>query len=294
MLQRATLLALLATLTLAATLVSARSVRVTSEDLHRGGGVPPGWKFTTPAGDPAKGKEVFAALECYTCHEVEGGGFPPKADDKSGPRLSRMGAFHPAEYFAESILDPNAVVIDAPGFFGADGRSTMPSYGDVLTLQQWIDLVAYLKSLGGDGGHAGHAAGGTTVEGGHGGHGGDGGHAGHEADDGKTVGEYRVRLDFTEPAQEGRPGYLMVTIADAASDHPVPYLPVRARIGSGAGARTVTLAPVLGAQGLHYGASVRIPDETESVMVLIGAATAKVTGVEKGRYRTPRQVPFER
>jgi mono/diheme cytochrome c family protein len=126
-------------------------------ELHARGGVPPGWNFTMPPGDPAKGKEVFAQLECYSCHIVEGQGFQNKATDKTGPQLTGMGAHHPAEYFAESILNPNAVILtDVPDWVGPDGLSKMPSYNDALTLQQWIDLTAYLKSLKGGEEHGGH------------------------------------------------------------------------------------------------------------------------------------------
>src|SRR5947209_2540139 len=73
-----------------------------------------------------------------------------KATDKTGPALTGMGAHHPAEYFAESILDPNAVIVtDVPDWTGPDGRSKMPSYNESLTLEQWVNLVAYLTSLTG-------------------------------------------------------------------------------------------------------------------------------------------------
>ncbi len=279
-------------LVLVAALASAGSIRVKMHDLHGEGGVPPGWKFTLPAGDPAKGKEVFAALECYSCHIVEGQGFPDKATDKTGPQLTGMGAHHPAEYFAESVLDPNAVIVeDVPEWVGADGRSKMPSYNDAVTLEQWINLVAYLKSLGG-GRMPGHeaAGGGHEMPGGHDMH---AGHEMHGPERDKTVGEYRVRLDYTEPEEENKPGLLAVSITDAASGHPIPYLPVRARIALGKKARTVSLSPVIGAEGLRYAAAVAVPDETDSVTVLVGAATVRVESPERGKYRTPRQVSFE-
>jgi len=291
----ATALSVGALLGLSSALASGGSVRVTSEELHRGGGVPPGWRFTIPAGDPAKGREVFAALECHSCHEVTGAGFPAKATGKSGPDLTRMGAHHPAEYFAESILDPNAVIIDAPGFHGPDGRSTMPSYNDSLTLDQWVNLVAYLKGLTGDGGQPGHDA-----HGGHAAHGAPpgagthelhGGHDGHGPQREATIGEYRVRLDYAEPDDDTHPGYLTVSILDAASGQPVPYLPVTARIGKRG--RPITLRPVLGPAGLHYGAAVRVSDQAGSVTVSVGKATARVTAGDGGRYRTAREVSFE-
>lgn len=119
--------------------------RVTMADLHRTGGVPPGWRFTVPPGDAATGARAFVDVGCAACHHVAG---EPSsaADEQRGPDLTGMGSHHPAEYFVESILSPDAVLVDGPGWVGPDGRSTMPSYPD-LTSRQLADLVAYLKSL---------------------------------------------------------------------------------------------------------------------------------------------------
>ncbi len=62
-----------------------------------------------------------------------------------------MGAHHPAEYFAESILNPNRVIVEGPGYTGPDRLSKMPSYAETMTLKQLVDVVAYLKSLRGGG-----------------------------------------------------------------------------------------------------------------------------------------------
>jgi len=268
------------------TLASAAPNRVKMGELHADGGVPPGWQFTLPPGDPAKGKEVFGRLECYSCHVVEGQGFPSKATDQTGPELTGMGAHHPAEYLAESILNPNAVILtDVPDWAGPDGLSKMPTYSDSLTLEQWTDLVAYLKSLTGGRRHGEHDMPGMP--------GMHDGHAMHGPERDKPVGAYRVRVDYSEPAQESRPGYLAVAVTDAESGQRVPYLPVRARISSGTTTRTVILAPRLGPNGVEYGAPVLVPDETERLTVLIGAATVPVSPAERGRYRTPREVSFE-
>jgi mono/diheme cytochrome c family protein len=125
-------------------------VRITDEELHRHGGTPPGWKFTVPVGDAQAGREVFVKMECYSCHRVEGEQFPTRdSERKPGPDLTGMGPEHPAEYLAEAILNPNAVIIMERGYTGQDGLSIMPSYADLLTLKEWADLVAYLKSLNG-------------------------------------------------------------------------------------------------------------------------------------------------
>ena len=55
-------------------------------------GMPKGWRFTLPKGDPAKGRGVFQKLECYSCHEVRGERFPtPNDPGRAGPELSVMG-----------------------------------------------------------------------------------------------------------------------------------------------------------------------------------------------------------
>jgi hypothetical protein len=41
------------------------------------------------------------------------------------------------------------VIVEAPGYTGPDGRSIMPDYRDSLSTRELIDLIAYLKSLGG-------------------------------------------------------------------------------------------------------------------------------------------------
>ena len=130
-------------------------------------GTPKGWRFAWPKGDPAKGREVFRKLECYSCHEVRGEPFPQPSDPgRMGPELSVMGPLHPPEYFAESIINPGAVIERGRGFAASDGSSKMPSYRESLTVQEAVDLVAYLWQLrppagsvpsrGAPGGHTTH------------------------------------------------------------------------------------------------------------------------------------------
>jgi mono/diheme cytochrome c family protein len=123
-------------------------IRMTMEQLHEMGGVSMGWTFALPKGDPGKGRQVFVKLECYACHAVQGESFP-RGPGQAGPDLTGMGAFHPAGYFAESIVNPNRIIVVGEGYTGSDGLSTMPNYNDTLTVAELIDLVAYLKSLQG-------------------------------------------------------------------------------------------------------------------------------------------------
>jgi mono/diheme cytochrome c family protein len=129
-------------------------------------GTPKSWRFTWPSGDSAKGRAVFQKLECYSCHEVRGERFPAPTDrSRVGPELSAMAPLHPPEYLAEAIINPGAVIEPNHGYAAPDGSSKMPSYADSLTVQEAIDLVAYLRQLRSPGpsaptpgGHSGHAS----------------------------------------------------------------------------------------------------------------------------------------
>jgi hypothetical protein len=256
---------------------------ISMEELHRQGGVPRGWKFTLPAGDPKAGREVFGKLECNKCHEVKPD-FPrsQRGAGDVGPELTGMGGHHPAEYFAQSIIDPNAVVLAGDGFVGADGRSIMPDYRDSLTFTELVDVVAYLKSLDG-GGHAHHQAAPVRE---------------------KTAGPYRFRVEYHAEAHGGghahqagaskQAGHLMAFVTDAATGEPVPYLPVSVVIAAPkTPPRTVRLTPMVGDGGFHYGSDVTMPPGTTKLTFNVGAASLKTTGAAAGRFGKPVTVSFD-
>jgi mono/diheme cytochrome c family protein len=115
------------------------------DELHESGGVPPGWIFVPPPGDAARGREVFIRLRCYTCHQIPAEQLPPSSG--LGPDLTGAGQHHPPGYLLESILNPNAVIVQGRGYTDADGQSIMPDFREQLSVSELIDLVAYLKTL---------------------------------------------------------------------------------------------------------------------------------------------------
>jgi copper resistance protein D len=119
--------------------------RVTMAELHAAGGVPAGWLFRPAPGDAGRGREIFVRLGCFACHRVAGESLP--ASSGLGPDLTEAGEHHPAGYLLESVINPDAVIVEGPGYTGADGRSIMPSYADRLTVAELLDLVAYLRTL---------------------------------------------------------------------------------------------------------------------------------------------------
>jgi putative heme-binding domain-containing protein len=136
-----------------------------------------------PAGDLARGADLFRSKGCIRCHRVsgQGGGF--------GPDLSQIGKTRSLEHLRQSIVEPDADVQprywvasfkdgaskSVEGFvmnedtytvqlmdmnqqlhsyekaavkqYKVEKTSKMPSYKKLLTGEQLNDLVAYLASL---------------------------------------------------------------------------------------------------------------------------------------------------
>ena len=107
--------------------------------------VPQGWKFTFPDGDAKAGKTVFLNMKCYSCHAIEipGEKLPPSRSKGAGPALTGYSAL-PKEYLAESIIKPHTIVA-APSYSVKEGRAAMGEYNHFLSVQELIDLVAFLK-----------------------------------------------------------------------------------------------------------------------------------------------------
>ena len=273
---------------------SPKSIRITMEALHAAGGTPPGWRFSLPGGDAAAGRRAFVDLKCYACHAIQGEQFPlaPGQAATAGPDLTGMAHHHPVGYLVESILNPSAVLVEGPGYIGGDGRSIMPEQRE-MTVAQLVDLVAYLRSVGGAESRS------------------DGRRESAE----QTAGRYRVRLRYVEAGgghehgagghehasgghahHGGMPaaGRLVAVVLDQVTGQPVPYLPVRARIETpGQSPATLTLAPELGAEGLVYAAATAAPARARRIVLTIGAATARLSPGDHAAFARAETVTFD-
>ena len=81
-------------------------------------------------------------LTCSTCHSIDGAsGLGPSLQGISTTAETRVPGLSAGEYITQSILDPNAFVVD--GF----PAGLMPqNYGETLTTQDIADVVAFLLS----------------------------------------------------------------------------------------------------------------------------------------------------
>jgi uncharacterized protein involved in high-affinity Fe2+ transport len=87
---------------------------------------------------------------------------------------------------------------------------------------------------------------------------------------------------------------VLVFVTDKETGEAVPYLPVTLTLKTErAKPRVIRLAPMMGADGFHYGADATIPDEVEQVHISIGRATMTVMASAKGRFTRPVTASFD-
>ena len=106
--------------------------------------------FRLPDGDAARGREVYVANECASCHVIAAApelrdGVTPLRDVAIGGETTRVATYGE---LVTSVINPSHRI--ARGYRGeefvVDGESVMLSYNEVLTVSELIDLVAFLQS----------------------------------------------------------------------------------------------------------------------------------------------------
>lgn len=106
--------------------------------------------FRLPEGNIVSGQAAFLDLQCNACHEVRGLDLPgPVADPPVAVALGGTVDYQPTDgRFVTSIINPSHEL--APGHpkerIESGGISRMADYGDVMTVHQLVDVVAFLHS----------------------------------------------------------------------------------------------------------------------------------------------------
>lgn len=104
--------------------------------------------FALPKGDAEAGKAVFVELRCNDCHSAEGVAI--RDETETDIHFALGGASARVTTYAElltSIVNPSHRL--SPRLpkqeSSVDGESRMHNYNDVMTVQELIDLVAFLQ-----------------------------------------------------------------------------------------------------------------------------------------------------
>ena len=110
--------------------------------------------FSLPAGDSENGRQVFLDYQCLQCHVLQGTEFSDdewRLTEKGGIAVELGGATTRLQTYGDlvtSIINPshriaNGYPIDQ---VMADGESKMAYYNQVMTVEELIDLVTFLRS----------------------------------------------------------------------------------------------------------------------------------------------------
>jgi cytochrome c oxidase subunit 2 len=97
----------------------------------------------------ASGAQLFQTLACDTCHRAATAGMPARAPRLEGLYGSQVALANGQQviadddYIRESILLPQAKLV-------AGWQPLMPTFQGQVTEEQLVQLLSYVKSLGGE------------------------------------------------------------------------------------------------------------------------------------------------
>lgn len=105
--------------------------------------------FSLPEGNALSGREAFVYMHCHECHTVAGEDFPALVRPEP-PFVELGGKVTRVKTYGElvtSIINPSHKL--ARGYpldvITVDGQSRMPIYNSYMTVQELIDIVAFVQ-----------------------------------------------------------------------------------------------------------------------------------------------------
>jgi len=104
--------------------------------------------FALPEGDIEKGKVTYKRLACSECHSISNIEWKGGQDNLKIPLGGEVTSLKSYGGLVASVINPSHKV---PSFYDQktsteEGLSKMKNYNEVMTVQELIDLVAFLQS----------------------------------------------------------------------------------------------------------------------------------------------------
>ena len=105
--------------------------------------------FSLPEGNALSGKEAFVYMHCHECHTIAGEELPTLAM-ADPPYVALGGKVTRVKTYGElvtAIINPSHKLAQgyAAELVTNDGESKMPLYNGYMTVQELIDIVAFLQ-----------------------------------------------------------------------------------------------------------------------------------------------------
>ena len=106
--------------------------------------------FRLPDGDATVGQELFVQLECNSCHTIVG--LEIEIAEEKGPVTVALGGpvanIKTYGQLVSSMINPSHKIFRRypKDEVTQDGKSVMPIYNETMTVQQLIDIVAFLQN----------------------------------------------------------------------------------------------------------------------------------------------------
>ena len=105
--------------------------------------------FSLPEGNALAGKEAFVYMHCHECHTIAGEELPTLAM-ADPPYVALGGKVTRVKTYGElvtAIINPSHKLAQgyATELVTNDGESKMPLYNGYMTVQELIDIVAFLQ-----------------------------------------------------------------------------------------------------------------------------------------------------
>ncbi len=105
--------------------------------------------FILPPGDAMKGQTTFVALGCISCHKVDGVSFTTNDTISSDLIVTLGGKQRRVKTYGQlvtAIIHPDSSIYKGDErYVDEQGKSLMPNYVEVMTVQQMTDLVTFLS-----------------------------------------------------------------------------------------------------------------------------------------------------
>jgi len=94
------------------------------------------------------GHNTFYSYGCWQCHTLGDEEAPGSRDEENtGPDLADVASRLSREFLLESMINPNAVIVEPREEHMRDGMTKMPAFNDPEALEDIRDLLIFLDSL---------------------------------------------------------------------------------------------------------------------------------------------------